>query len=85
MVTSVFTTSGGERISGRSSGGATRTAGSSGSGAEALRAYHSAPSLPHSDMHLRPGDGRTFPRNPKSDELLARLATELVKVDERRR
>ncbi|KAJ7080554.1 DHHC palmitoyltransferase-domain-containing protein, partial [Mycena epipterygia] len=32
-----------------------------------------------------PGDGRSFPRNPKSDELLARLATELVKVDERRR
>ncbi|KAK7057205.1 Palmitoyltransferase [Favolaschia claudopus] len=30
-----------------------------------------------------PGDGRSFPRNPKSEDLLARLATELVK-DERR-
>ncbi|KAJ6583986.1 DHHC palmitoyltransferase-domain-containing protein [Mycena vulgaris] len=30
-----------------------------------------------------PGDGRTFPRNPKSDELLARLARELVKEDHR--
>ncbi|KAJ7213924.1 DHHC palmitoyltransferase-domain-containing protein [Mycena pura] len=30
----------------------------------------------------RPGDGRTFPRNPKSEELLARLAKELVKADE---
>ncbi|KAJ6504669.1 DHHC palmitoyltransferase-domain-containing protein [Mycena vitilis] len=29
------------------------------------------------------GDGRTFPRNPRSEDLLARLATELVK-DERR-
>ncbi|KAJ7145248.1 DHHC palmitoyltransferase-domain-containing protein [Mycena filopes] len=31
------------------------------------------------------GDGRTFPRNPKADELLARLATELVKDDDDRR
>ncbi|KAF7364839.1 Palmitoyltransferase [Mycena venus] len=30
-----------------------------------------------------PGDGRTFPRNPKSEELLTRLATELVKDDRR--
>ncbi|KAF7299792.1 Palmitoyltransferase [Mycena chlorophos] len=29
-----------------------------------------------------PGDGRSFPRNPRADELLQRLATELVKVDE---
>ncbi|KAJ7439227.1 DHHC palmitoyltransferase-domain-containing protein [Mycena latifolia] len=29
------------------------------------------------------GDGRTFPRNPKSDELLARLAKELVKEEHR--
>ncbi|KAJ6585391.1 DHHC palmitoyltransferase-domain-containing protein [Mycena capillaripes] len=29
------------------------------------------------------GDGRSFPRNPKSEELLARLATELVKDDHR--
>jgi len=29
-----------------------------------------------------PGDGKTFPRNPKSDELLARLAKELVKSDQ---
>ena len=27
------------------------------------------------------GDGRTFPRNPRSDEMLARLATELVRLD----
>ncbi|TFK40757.1 DHHC palmitoyltransferase-domain-containing protein [Crucibulum laeve] len=27
------------------------------------------------------GDGRNFPRNPRADEMLARLATELVKVD----
>ncbi|KAF7314703.1 Palmitoyltransferase [Mycena kentingensis (nom. inval.)] len=32
-----------------------------------------------------PGDGRSFPRNPKSDELLQRLATELVKTDDRDR
>ncbi|KAJ6582789.1 DHHC palmitoyltransferase-domain-containing protein, partial [Mycena sp. CBHHK59/15] len=31
------------------------------------------------------GDGRTFPRNPRSDELLARLATELVKAGNDRR
>ena len=30
---------------------------------------------------LRVGDGKTFPRNPRSDELLARLANELVKAD----
>ncbi|KAF8214993.1 DHHC palmitoyltransferase-domain-containing protein [Mycena galopus ATCC 62051] len=30
-----------------------------------------------------PGDGRSFPRNPKSEELLTRLATELVKDDHR--
>ncbi|EPQ50961.1 zf-DHHC-domain-containing protein [Gloeophyllum trabeum ATCC 11539] len=27
------------------------------------------------------GDGRHFPRNPRTDEMLARLASELVKVD----
>jgi len=27
------------------------------------------------------GDGRTFPRNPRSDEMLARLASELVRLD----
>jgi len=27
------------------------------------------------------GDGRTFPRNPQSEEMLAKLAKELVKVD----
>ncbi|KAJ7464670.1 DHHC palmitoyltransferase-domain-containing protein [Mycena galericulata] len=32
-----------------------------------------------------PGDGRSFPRNPKSDALLQRLAAELVKVDDRHR
>ncbi|PPR00455.1 hypothetical protein CVT24_004516 [Panaeolus cyanescens] len=30
------------------------------------------------------GDGKTFPRNPRSQELLARLATELVKLDANR-
>lgn len=30
---------------------------------------------------LRMGDGKTFPRNRQSDEMLARLATELVKAD----
>ena len=34
--------------------------------------------LPHSH---RKGDGATFPRNPKADELLSRLASELVDVD----
>ncbi|KAJ7069427.1 DHHC palmitoyltransferase-domain-containing protein [Mycena amicta] len=29
-----------------------------------------------------PGDGRNFPRNPKSDDLLQRLATELVNTDD---
>lgn len=29
----------------------------------------------------RMGDGTSFPRNPKADELLARLASELVDVD----
>ncbi|TFY55645.1 hypothetical protein EVG20_g9244 [Dentipellis fragilis] len=28
-----------------------------------------------------PGDGMKFPRNPKSDDMLARLATELIKAD----
>jgi len=28
-----------------------------------------------------PDDGRSFPRNPRSDEMLARLATELVRID----
>ncbi|KAF5360510.1 hypothetical protein D9756_004886 [Leucocoprinus leucothites] len=28
-----------------------------------------------------PGDGKSFPRNPKSDEVLARLAKELVEMD----
>jgi len=27
------------------------------------------------------GDGRTFPRNPRSDEMLARLAAELMRLD----
>jgi hypothetical protein len=27
------------------------------------------------------GDGRMFPRNPRSDEMLARLAAELVRLD----
>ncbi|KZT27453.1 zf-DHHC-domain-containing protein [Neolentinus lepideus HHB14362 ss-1] len=27
------------------------------------------------------GDGRSFPRNPRADEMLVRLATELVKID----
>jgi len=27
------------------------------------------------------GDGKAFPRNRRSDEMLARLAKELVKVD----
>lgn len=27
------------------------------------------------------GDGRTFPRNPRSDEMLSRLASELAGVD----
>lgn len=31
---------------------------------------------------LRMGDGMTFPRNPRSTEMLARLADELVKADE---
>ncbi|KAF8644686.1 hypothetical protein AX16_008346 [Volvariella volvacea WC 439] len=31
-----------------------------------------------------PGDGRIFPYNPRSDEMLARLATELVKLDKNR-
>ncbi|TFK70934.1 zf-DHHC-domain-containing protein [Pluteus cervinus] len=31
-----------------------------------------------------PGDGMTFPRNPKSDGVLARLADELVKADKNR-
>jgi hypothetical protein len=30
---------------------------------------------------LRMGDGKTFPRNHRSDEILARLANELVKAD----
>ncbi|KAF9046541.1 DHHC palmitoyltransferase-domain-containing protein [Panaeolus papilionaceus] len=30
------------------------------------------------------GDGKTFPRNPRSQELLARLANELVKLDANR-
>lgn len=29
----------------------------------------------------RMGDGRTFPRNPRADEMLARLAAELVNDD----
>ncbi|KIY66639.1 zf-DHHC-domain-containing protein, partial [Cylindrobasidium torrendii FP15055 ss-10] len=31
-----------------------------------------------------PGDGRSFPRNPKSDEMLARLAKELLEVEKDR-
>ena len=31
---------------------------------------------------LRMGDGKTFQRNRQSDEMLARLANELVKADE---
>lgn len=27
------------------------------------------------------GDGRTFPRNPRSDEMLARLTAELIQLD----
>ena len=27
------------------------------------------------------GDGKTFPRNPRADEMLARLANELVSAD----
>lgn len=27
------------------------------------------------------GDGRTYPRNPRSDEMLARLAAELVRLE----
>lgn len=30
----------------------------------------------------RMGDGKHFPRNPKSDELLARLAKELVNSED---
>jgi len=29
----------------------------------------------------RPGDGLSFPQNPRSDELLARLAKELIPID----
>ena len=29
----------------------------------------------------RPGDGKNFPRNPRSEEMLARLAKELVKLE----
>ncbi|GLB38623.1 putative DHHC palmitoyltransferase family protein [Lyophyllum shimeji] len=28
-----------------------------------------------------PGDGKRFPRNPRAEEMLAKLATELVKID----
>lgn len=35
----------------------------------------------HFSHLLRMGDGKTFPRNPRSDEMLARLANELVKAD----
>jgi len=29
----------------------------------------------------RPGDGLSFPQNPRSDELLARLAKKLISID----
>jgi hypothetical protein len=29
----------------------------------------------------RTGDGKHFPRNPRAEEMLARLAVELVKAD----
>ena len=32
----------------------------------------------------RKGDGRHFPRNPRADDLLARLATDLVELDKDR-
>lgn len=35
----------------------------------------------HFKSLLRTGDGKTFPRNRRSDEMLARLANELVKAD----
>ena len=33
---------------------------------------------------LSKGDGHTFPRNPKADEMLARLAGDLVSIDKDR-
>ena len=33
---------------------------------------------------FRLGDGKTFPRNPRSEEMLVKLAKELVKVDSSR-
>lgn len=35
----------------------------------------------HSTRLARTGDGMNFPRNPRADELLARLASELVDAD----
>ena len=36
------------------------------------------------DVIHRKGDGRTFPRNPRADEMLARLASDIVDVDKDR-
>jgi hypothetical protein len=38
----------------------------------------------HFFFMFRCGDGKTFPRNPRSDETLARLAKELVQADKAR-
>jgi hypothetical protein len=56
-----------------------------GSGVAARRALTHSPENNNTNRAgCRQGDGRTFPRNPKSEELLARLAKELVEVDRQR-
>jgi hypothetical protein len=37
--------------------------------------------IAHGLSPTRSGDGRSYPHNPRSDEMLARLASELVRID----
>jgi hypothetical protein len=85
MVPYTFMTSVGEAIWPRSLAGIAHSDGCFDYGAAALRML-----LPTLIFHMqstdpgtccRHGNGRHFSRNPRAEEMLARLATELVKID----
>ena len=77
---------GGGRIGVRFSDGSNTVAGFIGSYWEALGAS-SVSGMDHDGVPLtmlvncRKGDGRAFPRNPRSEEMLAKLADDLHNVD----
>lgn len=78
--------SAGEKTGSRSSGRTESAAGYTTCGAEVLRKWLlwvtcACVYLTTSSWRCRAGDGKHFPRNPRAEEMLARLALELVKAD----